>query len=349
MAFSRPTLATLASRIAADLSSRLELEGALLRRSFVTVLARVIAGAAHMLHGHLEWLSRQIFPDQSEAEFLVRQAGLYGVTRTAPTYAAGQVRFTGVNTTVIPAGTVLRRSDGVEYTTNTDCTISGGIAIEMITAVVPGSYGNLIEGMILSFETPISGANAAVTVDPDPADGNDEETIEALRVRLLERMAEPAHGGTLADYVAWAKEVAGVTRAWPVANGLGPGTVLVRFVRDGDASPIPDVGEVAQVQSYLASKAPAHATVTAFAPSLAPINVTLSVVPNTVAVQNAVAAQLVDYLTRNAEPGKTILRSGLTTAIGTSPGVTDFSLVSPAANVTNGANELASLGSVGFL
>jgi uncharacterized phage protein gp47/JayE len=346
MAFTRPTLATLASRIAADLSSRLELEGALLRRSFVTVLARVIAGAAHMLHGHLEWLSRQIFPDQSEAEFLVRQAGLYGITRTAPTYAAGQVRFTGVNTTVIPAGTVLRRSDGVEYTTNTDCTISGGIAIETITAVVPGSDGNLIEDMILSFETPISGANAAVTVDPDPIEGNDEETIEALRVRLLERLAEPVHGGTLADYVAWAKEVAGVTRAWPVANGLGPGTVLVRFVRDGDASPIPDVGEVAQVQSYLESKAPAHATVTAFAPSLAPIAFTIAVVPNTVAVQNAVAAQLADYLTREAEPGKTILRSGLTTAIGTATGLTDFTLTVPAANVTHTANQLPSVGTI---
>lgn len=346
MAFTRPTLATLTSRIAADLSSRLELEGALLRRSFVTVLARVIAGAAHMLHGHLEWLSRQVFPDQSEAEFLVRQAGLYGITRTAPTYAAGQVRFTGVNTTVIPAGTVLRRSDGVEYTTNTDCTISGGIAIETITAVVPGSDGNLIEDMILSFETPISGANAAVTVDPDPIEGNDEETIEALRVRLLERLAEPVHGGTLADYVAWAKEVAGVTRAWPVANGLGPGTVLVRFVRDGDVSPIPDVGEVAQVQSYLESKAPAHATVTAFAPSLAPIAFTIAVVPNTVAVQNAVVAQLVDYLTRNAEPGKTILRSGLTTAIGTATGLTDFTLTTPAASVTHTVNQLPSVGTI---
>ena len=54
MSFERPTLPDLVSRIQTDFVSRLALTGAVLRRSVVTVLARVLAGAAHMLHGHLE-------------------------------------------------------------------------------------------------------------------------------------------------------------------------------------------------------------------------------------------------------------------------------------------------------
>ena len=89
MAFQRPTLAELVERISADLTSRLSLAGAVLRRSVIFVIARVVAGAAHMLHGHIEFLSRQIFPDQSEAEFLVRHASLFGLTRNPATFANG--------------------------------------------------------------------------------------------------------------------------------------------------------------------------------------------------------------------------------------------------------------------
>jgi uncharacterized phage protein gp47/JayE len=83
------------------------------------------------------------------------------------------------------------------------------------------------------------------------ADGSDEESTDELRARLLARLQNPPHGGNATDYEAWAKEVSGVTRAWSYPLELGAGTVTVRFVRDDDASPIPDAGEVAAVQLTL--------------------------------------------------------------------------------------------------
>ena len=52
------------------------------------------------------------------------------------------------------------------------------------------------------------------------------------------------------DYVAWATEVPGVTRAWCSPNGMGAGTVVVRFVRDDDDDPIPDSGERVSPGAY---------------------------------------------------------------------------------------------------
>jgi hypothetical protein len=65
MPFTRPTLAELVDRIQNDLTTRFALTGTALRRSVVNVLARVEAAATHLLHGHLEFLSQQLFPDTS--------------------------------------------------------------------------------------------------------------------------------------------------------------------------------------------------------------------------------------------------------------------------------------------
>lgn len=346
MAFERPSLSDLVTRIAADFESRLELTGALLRRAVVKVLARVIAGATHMLHGHLEYLGRQLFPDQSDDAYLVRQAGLFGLSKVAPDYASATLEATGTNGTVIAAGTVYVRSDGVEYLVDSDATISGGVADVDVTADVAGADGTLTVGVSLSLESAIAGVDTTAEVTAVITDGADVESTEALRTRLLERLADPPQGGTEADYIAWSKEVAGVTRVWVEPFGLGPGTVVVRFVRDGDASPIPDAGEVASVQAKLDERAPAHATATAHAPTDQPVAFTIEVTPDTAAVRAAVEADLEDLILREGEPGGTLLLSAIQTTIGNSTGVTDYEVTVPAADVTSTSNQLPSLGTI---
>ncbi len=349
MAFERPTLAELVDRIQSDFISRLELTGAVLRRAVVYVLARVIAGAAHMLHGHLEFLGRQLFPDLSEDAYLVRQAALFGLAKTSPGFAEGTITITGTDTTVIPAGTVLLRSDGAEYETDAEVTITSGTATADVVAVLAGADGTLTAGVVLSFESPISGADSTAEVDASTVDGTDEEETDALRVRLLARLSEPAHGGNEADYIAWAKSVAGVTRVWVEPEGLGAGTVVVRFVRDDDVSLIPSAGEVAEVQAVLDEEAPAHASPTAVAPTASPIAFTIALTPNTSATRAAATAELGDLLLREGEPGGTILLSTIRTAVGTSAGVTNYVMTVPSADVTHTANQIATLGTITFV
>lgn len=405
MAFARPTLSELVTRIQQDLLSRLSLVAPVLRRAMVYVLSRVIAGAVHMLHGHLEYLGKQVFPDLSDGDFLARQAALFGVNRTAAAFATGPVVLDGTNATVIPVGTVLLRADGarVEVTTEAtiatlsawagatayavgalrtnggniyECTVAGisagsggptgtGTAITdntatwryvaagtaavraTVTSELAGADGNADVGAPVTLESPIAGATSAATVGAGGiVGGTDEETDAALRVRLIDRLRNPPHGGNAADYVAWAKEVAGVTRAWCYPLEGGAGTVTVRFVRDNDASLIPDAGEVTAVQNYIDAVRPVTAVVTVAAPTSVPLDFTISVTPDTSTVRAAVTAELEDLLYRTAQPGGTILLSQIEVAVGTAFGVTDFTITAPAADVTHTTGQIATMGTV---
>jgi uncharacterized phage protein gp47/JayE len=111
MAFSRPTLTELVTRIEADYVSRLTGGGTLLRRSVVKVLARVHAGAMHLLYGFAAYIAKQLMPDTAEAEFLERWAAIWGIFRKLATYTTFNAVFTGTNGTVIPVpSTELSRS-----------------------------------------------------------------------------------------------------------------------------------------------------------------------------------------------------------------------------------------------
>jgi uncharacterized phage protein gp47/JayE len=408
MAFERPTLSELIDRIQEDFVSRLTLAGAVLRRSVVYVLSRVIAGAAHMLHGHLDYLSRQLFPDQSDEVYLLRQGGLFGIDRNSPEFATGNVIFWGTNGTAIPISTVLVRSDAATFEVDAEVTIAtltawagataytvgqlrrnGGIIYQCITAgtsagsggptgtdaditdntvhwshiatgtaAVIGAVtateadedGNCDSGTSLTFESPVASVNSTCTVDYDGlSGGTDEEDIEDYRERVIERMRSAPHGGSSADYVAWAKEVSGVTRAWVYPQELGVGTVTVRFVRDDDDDLIPSAGEVTTVQDYIDELRPVTADVTVAAPVSVALDFEIELTPDTSDIRAAVEAELEDFLARVAEPGEDLLLSQISTAIGNAEGVVDFVLTDPAADVTHSTGQLATMGTVTWL
>lgn len=351
MPFSRPTLSALVTRIRGDFRGRLSIAGALLRRAMANVLAAVWAGAVHMLHGHLEWAARQLFPDLSEREFLLRQAAMYGITPTPATFAAGTVTATGENDSTVEVDEILVRDDGVTYRVTTEATIAAGTAAVSVEAVDAGAAGNIDAGETLAFESPVTGVDSSVTVATDIEGGFDEEDTEGTRARLLLRLREPPQGGNDQDYEGWALAVAGVTRAWVYPNGNGLGTVVVRFVQDDEVDPFPGASAVDAVQDALDAKRPTTAEVTAAAPTPLDVDFTLTVTPNTSAVRDAVAAELEDLFFREAEPGDgegrgTVLLSHIRTTIGVSEGVEDYTLTAPAADVDPDVGELAQVGDI---
>ena len=344
MPFSRPTLQELINRTSADAVARLGLEE-LLRRDDMQVLTRVLSGAAHGLHGHVAWMAEQVIIDTAEAEYLARWANIWGVDRKPAAAAVGNVTLNGSNGIVIPAGTALVRTDGAEYTTNAEATIAGGTATVAVTASVAGAAGNALASTALNLVSPITGVNSQVTVASGGLTGGaDTETDDTLRARLLSRIQRTPHGGSRDDYVTWALEVAGVTRAWCYPKEQGIGTVTVRFVRDDDASIIPDAAEVASVQAYIEARYPVAGDVFVVAPAPVALNLTIQLTPNTAAVQAAVQAEIADLLRREAEPGGTILVSHIREAISLAAGETDHVLTSPAADVTHTTGQIAVMG-----
>ena len=340
MPFVRPTITKLISRAKADIETRLPGSDANIRRSVEAVLARMSSGGAHGLHGHLVWLSKQIMPDTAEDEFMVRWADIWGLSRTPAVKAAGTLTITGVNTTVCPLGTLFQDADGLEYTTDAAVTISGGSATPAVTAVVAGVDSNQDVGALLSLVTPITDIDTTGTVSGSGIIGGlDAETDAALLARLLLRLQSPPKGGGPNDYVNWALEVSGVTRAWQYPNLDGLGTVGVRFVMDDKVGTIiPDASEVAIVQAYLDTLAPVTADVNVYAPVALDLDITSQIAPNTTAVKAAAEAEIAALLLREGEPNVTLLLSQINEAISIAPGETDHVLTVPAANVvhTNG-------------
>lgn len=344
MAFERPDLPRLRERIWSDLVSRLELAGGTLRRSVVGVLATVFAGVSHLLHGHLDWASRQILPDTADEEHLQRWADIWGVRRKSAEKATGAVVFMGDPTAVIPAGTLMKRGDAVRFVT-----VADGFPTVTVEAVDPGWSGNTPSGSMLTLITPISGvASSGVVSAAGLVNGSDEETDDALRSRLLDRIQAPPMGGSENDYKHWALEVPGVTRAWIYPLWQGVGTVGVTFVRDGDNTIFPDAVEVAAVADYLESVRPVTAEVYVFAPAPVPVVVTMTLSPDTEAVRGAVTEALEEFFTQEAAPGATIYRSRISESVSKVIGEHHHQLVAPEADVTFAPNEMAILGAVTF-
>lgn len=351
MPFPRPTLADLRARTSQQVAGRLGL-GGLLPRSRLGALATAVAGASHELHGHLDWIFRQVFPDTAEAEELARWAAVWGVTRLPATTWSGTVRFSGSNGVVVPEGTRLRRDDGQEYETTELVTVASGTADAPLVALEVGALPNLEAGSSLRLLNPIAGLQTTAAVLADGlVPGVDQEDDDSLRERLLERIQLPPHGGAAHDYVAWAREVAGVTRAWVIPLYLGAGTVGVTFVTDDAAGGlIPDAPKVAEVQAYIDLVRPVTAAVTVFAPAERTIAATIAVEPNSQAVRDAVTAALRDLLRREGGPGATLLISHVREAISTAPGETDHEVQlwdgEEPDDLDIGAGEVATLGTI---
>jgi uncharacterized phage protein gp47/JayE len=351
MPFSRPSLKDIVTRIGSDIQSRLPGTDPKLRHSILGILARVFSGAVHGLYGYLDYLAKQLMPDTATGIWLERWARIWSIFRKAAVPAQGNIDCTGTNGALIPQGSTLQRSDGTEYTTDADATIVAGTATVAVTASTGGADTNTAAASTLTFSAPIAGINSTATVDGTGLIGGvDTESDDDLRSRLLSRIQQPPQGGAAHDYVAWALEVAGVTRAWcyPIENGAG--TVVVRFMMD-DAyvDGIPLAGDVTEVQNYIDARRPVGLALngfTAVAPVAVPLDFTISVAPDTQAVRDAVEAELADMIRRDAEPGGTIRLSRIHEAISLADGETDHVLTAPAADVPHTTNQIATMGTV---
>lgn len=245
MPFTRPTRSELLDSARTELETRLPGADARLRRSVLDVLARMIAQVAHTLFGYLAFLVQQAFPTTAVDEFLRQWASLYGVNEIPANFAQGLVVFTGSDLATIPQETLVRRADGREYRTLAEGVISAGTATVSVLSVLPGLDANTDAGVSVTTLSQLPGVLSTATVDTGGiTGGTDVEDVESLRSRLVARIQRPPAGGTEADYVARAKEYAGVTDVFVFAPLVNPSV----------AASIGSVTEGADVQGVYSAK-----------------------------------------------------------------------------------------------
>ncbi len=347
MSFIQPDLLTLIQRIAGDIEGQLPGTDARLRRNVLAILARAQAGAAHGLYAHQDWIARQVFPDTAEEHYLERWAAIWGIQRKSAVAASGTITMTGTAAAAIPSGTVVGRSDGVQFATSSAATIGTASADVAVAAVVAGATGNTSALVTLTLVSAVTGIDSAATVDAAGlAGGADTETDAELRGRVLDRIRQTPGGGTVADYQRWTLEIAGVTRAWVFPLELGPGTCTVRIVDDDTTPIIPPPATVAAVQAHLDTLSPVTATVSVYAPVATALDLTIQIVPDTAAVQAAVTAELTDLIYREGAPGATLLLSHINESIAIASGETDHALISPLTDIVYTPAQMPVLGTL---
>jgi len=345
MPFQLPSLPELIERTLADLGTH---ASSALRRSDEQVLARTHAGASHVMHGYLGWTAKQILPDRCDEPMLLRQARLrLAVPRKDAVAASGTVQATGAAGREIEAGTLLHTEDGRRYVVVQPTRVHDTTAVVPVRAFEAGAAGNLAAGATLSFVSPVLGVRDAVTVlAPGLTGGTDEEPIARLRQRVVRAYRLVPDGGNADDYVSWALEVSGITRAWCVRNYMGLGTVGVFVMRDDDPNPVPDKAACAAVQAHIEARRPVTAEVFVLGPVPKAIDVTIALTPDDDPTRGAVTAALQDLLVREGELGVTVLESHLREAISEAPGEFDHRLLEPKDNVVLQPNEIPVLGTV---
>ena len=362
MPFARSSLQTIVDRIISDFQSRITGATNLLRRSTLRVIARIMAGAIHLLYEYLDYQARQLFVSTADEAGLEAIASEYGIARTAATQATGVAVATGTNTTVIPANSQLRSAADEFYETTVAATISGGVASLTFRAMVSGADGNDEPSISLSFVSPVIGVDTTVTVSAAGiTGGSDIETDDALRTRVLARKRQPPHGGASFDYENWALEVSGVTRAWVFPQYAGVGTIGIAFVRDNDTTIIPNSTQRDLVEDYIVEHEDPVTGLTVGCPVTAEpgltmieltelvINLTIAIYPNTSAVQEAIEDELFDLIEREGGPGETIYLSEISEAISAASGEERHSLTVPAADVSAANTQIHVLGTITFL
>lgn len=344
MPFNTPNLPTLITRTSADIDASDSL-----RRSDAAVIARAHSAVAFGLYGYLAWLYEQGFVDSAEEEALLRHGYEMKIDRKQPTYASGNVVVTG--TTGSPIDETARLAiNQILYEVTTPVILVDGTAIVNVRAVSTGIAGNQLPNTILEFSSPVTGVNSATVVDGNGlTGGTDLEDIEDYRARVLERKQKTPHGGNADDHETWAKEEAGVTRAWCKRNWVGPGTVAVFIVND-DADPItPNEQALNTVKAGIDKKRHVCGELYVLAPTLRPVNYILSVTPDTARVRAAVEYELKQLHAANSELGVRLLRTHITAAISSAAGEEDHNLVEPAGDVIPAQHELLEYGSVTWL
>ncbi|MEX3690829.1 baseplate J/gp47 family protein [Paraburkholderia sp. BR14263] len=383
MPFARPTLTQLRNQVAQDLNANLTGADALLRFSNLRVLGEVLAALAQMQYGYTDWVAKQSNPFTATDEYLDAWAALKNVLRKAATQAGaetpGQVTFPATNGVVLPAGSSITRGDGVGYTTSADATAANGaVTVNAVANEDPtgltGAFGNCVAGTVMTLGTAIAGITSTGLVTTAFTGGADIETDDSLRSRMLFAYQNPPQGGAVKDYITWALQVAGVTRAWCNPNGFGPGTVVVYAMLDSaesgnggfpvgtdgvaanESRGIAATGDQLTIANWIYPLRPATALVYVCSPTRKVVDFTITGSGTFSAATKAlIAAAISGVFVMYGDPlgsedlGGGIDLSYIGSAIAAISGTAGFVITSPAGNIVGTTGQLPVLGDITWL
>ena len=267
-----------------------------------------------------------IFAQTATHDYLILRAAEFGVTLNIGINAIGQATFTGIDGTVIPAGTIIQTVAGLQYTTDLVATIASGTAIVDITAISVGSAYNVPANIITGLPVQINGVTSVTNIN-SLVTGTDTETDTAFLKRFLAYVHTPATSGNEADYIQWAQEVAGIgaTDVFKLWNGAG--TIKICAI-DINSQPL-TTELLTALSTYIESKRPIGPLITYETATALPINISVKIVLangyTDAQIQTAVIIAVTSYLASIAFNQTAVSYAKIGSLILDIPGVADYS------------------------
>lgn len=249
--------------------------------SDIGIRIRVLAGEIYSVCAAVDWLQRQTFTQTATGSELELRAQERGITRKGAVAAAGTLTF-GRSTALwynaqIPAGTVCCTvgSGAVQYVTTQDAVLpQGSLTVDVpAKAETAGAAGNA-ESATITVMVAAPAAIETVTNQTVFTGGENGESDDSLRARLLECYAQTVCCGNAAWYRQTALSFAGVHSANVVPRFNGAGTVAVYLGGEGCA---PSAEIVQQVQDSFNESREIGVDVTVAAAQTAAVDVTAAV------------------------------------------------------------------------
>lgn len=328
----QPTVADITQNIIGQLEAKISQDFPVLPKSFVRVLAKVLAAVHVLLFKYAGWILLQLFVPYASMEEttvlgrrirpLVEFGRLVGVgDPVEATQAEHVIEITvrnqvgslpGGTQLVSPAnqiiyqvvGTVLLDSPVVQATVRASGDGQGGDG--------SGAIGNLQPGDILEFANRPANVDPRATVVSRTVDGADAEAPDSYRARVYRRFQRRPQGGAYADYQAWGEEVPGILNVYPYTGAPGEVDVYVEatVASSGSEDGIPTQPQLDDVKATidtdlngLASRRPVNAAVNVYPITRQVFDVALGgfEAENKELVRQSIAAGVDDYL-RSREP-----------------------------------------------
>ena len=210
------------------------------------MLVRLNAWDEAAVWQQMEEVYLSAYVSSAEGVSLDRKCQDIGIMRQLATRATGTIQFSGADGTQIFEGFEVQTATGIVFRTTTATTISGGLALAEIEAVVPGASGNVGAGAISRMVRPQAGVTGVTNPDPTSG-GRDTETDAQLRERYVRSVSKPG-GASAAAIEAALLDIEGVldavvrqnvTLETDPATGIPP-KAIAPIVWGGDADEIAD-------------------------------------------------------------------------------------------------------------
>lgn len=310
---------------------------------------RAVAVQIESLWTQLDWTKGQVFPQTAAGSFLDLHARARGLLRGDGSFSVGVLRFetaaAALEAVSIPLGTVCVNGAGAEFVTTGEGSILAGESFCLVAAKARdlGSGGNAPAGTVCFMS--LAPVGVARCFNPEAfTGGTDGEDDESLRQRILKSFESLPNGSNAAYYETAVRNFPGVAAALVLPKNRGLGTVdIIVSGEDG----IPSNELIGSISTLLNAQREICVDIAVSAPSLISVPVTASIEVeegfDPTLVQGAVETALGAYFDGRLL-GQNILRAKLGSIIFSVPGVKNYNITQPGADLTVESTKLPTAG-----